>query len=245
MRYLTVPKRISSEFCDMTSCEHNLCLYISDNDKERVHKLGLQGAATRWPVDDELCGLSVNKLHNVMVTCPNVRKIKEFSSDCMLLRELTLPDDVISPWHAIQLTSGQFIVCHGHPDVEDAVHRVCKISADGRHIVHSHGGKQGSGADQYNMPINLAVDNNEFVFVLCVFNRGVKLSPTLNYVRQLVTADKLNWVPFNLHFDVQRRRLYVAETYKRRLYMTTTKRMRRMRSRMTQTWVMSPLQDVL
>ena len=88
MRYLTVPKRISLEFCDMTLCEHNLCLYISDNDKERVHKLGLQGAATRWPVDDELCGLAVNKLHNVMVTCPDVRKIKEFSSDCMLLREL-------------------------------------------------------------------------------------------------------------------------------------------------------------
>jgi len=79
----------------------------------------------------------VNKSHNLLVACYVVHKIKEFSSVGNLLRELTLPDDVINPWHAIQLTSGQFIVCHG--GLGEAVHRVCMISADGRHIVHSHG----------------------------------------------------------------------------------------------------------
>jgi len=87
-----------------------------------------------------LMGLSVNATHNVILTCRFVRKIKEFSSHCDLLRELTLPDDVINPLHTIQSRSGQFIVCHAC----DPIHRVCLISADGRHIVHSHGGQCGS-----------------------------------------------------------------------------------------------------
>ena len=61
-------------------------------------------------------------------------------------------------------TSGQFIVCHYN--VDDALNRVCMISADGRHIVHSHGGQPGSDTGQYNVPVHLAVDNNEFVFVV-------------------------------------------------------------------------------
>jgi len=146
----------------------------------------------------------------VLVTCREVRKIKEFSSHGELLRELTLPDDVINPHHAIQLTSGQFIVCHGHRD--DTVHRVCRISVDGRDIVKSHGGQPGSDIGQYNVPFRLAVDNNEFVLVVDINNRRVKLlSPTLDYIRQVVTSDKLKWDPDRLYLDTQRRRLYVAE----------------------------------
>ena len=86
------------------------------------------------------------------------------------------------------------------------------ISADGRHIVHSHGGQPGSDTGQYRTPIHLAVDNNEFVFVLDVYNRRVTLlSPTLHYVRQVVSSDKLKGCPRRLYLDVQRRRLYVTD----------------------------------
>jgi len=58
----------------------------------------------------------------------------------------------------------------------------------------------------------LAVDDNEFVFVADLNNRRVTLlSPTLNYIRRVVSRDKLKWLPFHLHLDVQRRRLYVAD----------------------------------
>ena len=57
----------------------------------------------------------------------------------------------------------------------------------------------------------LAVDNNEFVFVADLIDpRVTLLSPTLNYIRQVVSRDKLKWYPHRLHLDVQRRRLYVA-----------------------------------
>jgi len=146
----------------------------------------------------------------VLVTCPAVRKIKEFSSHGHLLRELTLPDDVIWPRHAIQTRSGQFIVCHGRHG--NPVHRVCVISADGRHIVHSHGRQQGSDTDQYNWPLRLAVDDNERVFVADLNNRRVTLlSPTLQYVGQVVSPDQLKCGrPGGLYLDTQRRHLYVA-----------------------------------
>jgi len=207
LRHLTVPA--AHRFIDITSCEHYHCVYIADLGIGCVHRLDVQGTITRWAVNDEPQGLSVNAAHSVLVTCDFVRKIKEFRSHGNILRELKLPDDVITPWHVIQTRSDQFIACHGHPD--DPVHRVCMISADGRDIVHSHGGRQGSDGGQYNVPCHLAVDDNEFVFVADLNNRRVTLlSPTLQYVRQVVSRDQLKGIPRRLYLDTQQRLLYVA-----------------------------------
>jgi len=206
-RCLTVPD--ARGFIDMTSCEYYCCVYIGDPIVNCIHRLDVRGAVTRWAVNDEPSGLSVNAAHNVIVTSAKVHKIKEFSSHGDLLHELTLHDDVIYPWHAIQTCSGQFIVCHGNND--DPVHRVCMVSADGRHIVHSHGGEMGSDTDQYSVPYHLVVDDNEFVFVADMFNcRVTLLSPTFEYVRQVVSRDQLKWRPHRLCLDTERRQLYVA-----------------------------------
>ena len=206
LRCITVPNL--QGFCDVTSCEHYHCVYIADYAVRCIHRVDVQGATTQWPVNDIPAGLSVNKAHNVLVTC-YVRKIKEFSSNGVLLREVTLPDDVVTPWYAIQLTSGQFVVCHGN--LGDAIRRVCVTSADGT-LLHVHGGQPGSDTSQYNVPIRLAADDNGFVFVADMCNRRVTLlSPTLNYMRQVVSSDKLKWLPSRQHLDAQRRRLYVAD----------------------------------
>jgi len=117
-RCLTVPNARS--VADMTSCGHYHCLYIGDHGVECVHRLCVDGAVTRWPVNDRPKGLSVNATHNVILTCRFVRKIKEFSSHCDLLRELTLPDNVIHPLHTIQSRSGKFIVCLTHDELTTA-----------------------------------------------------------------------------------------------------------------------------
>jgi len=207
-RCLTVPNAHS--VADMTSCEHYHCLYIADDVVECVHRLDVKGAATEWPVNAVPAGISVNAAHNVIVTCYIVRKIKEFSSHGDLLRELTLPGDVIHPWHTIQSRSGRFIVCHGY---YRQINRVCMISANGRHNVLSHGGHQGPHICQYNVPRHLAVDgDNECIYVADTGNRRVTLlSPTLSYIRQVVSSDKLKGLPRRLYLDVQRRRLYVTD----------------------------------
>ena len=152
----------------------------------------------------------MNAAHKVLVTCRDVRKIKEFSTHVYLLRELTLASDVINPWHAIQTRNGEFIMCHGR--YGDAVHRVCKMSADGRDVIKSHGGQRVSDIGQSYRPVHLAVDDNEFVFVADVYNgRVTLLSSRLDYVSQVVSRDDLKWKPLRLCLDIHRRRLYVAD----------------------------------
>jgi len=209
--------KIICRLIDITSCEHYRCVYIADDGVECIHRLDVQGAATQWAVNDNPVGLSVNAAHNVLVTCCVVSKIKEFSSHGDLLRELKLPGDVINPWHAIQTRNGEFIVCHC--STGDAVHRVCKISADGRHIIKSHGGQRGSDIGQYDWPRYLAVDNNEFVFVVDAYNERVTLlSPTLDYIRQVVSRGDLKGNPVSLCLDIHRRRLYVADSERENFY---------------------------
>jgi len=209
-RRLTVPN--VRGFVDMTSCEHYRCVYIANNNDNCIHGLDVDvpGAGKWWCVNDEPAGLSMNAARNVLVTCPEVRKIKEYSSRGDLVREISLPDDVRSSWHAIQLTNDQFIVSHG--DRNDAVRRVCKISTDGHDVVQSHGERPGPDIGQYRVPGHLAVDNKEFVFVVDIDNKRVTLlSPTLDYVGQVVSRDDLKWWPVRLYLDAERRRLYVTD----------------------------------
>jgi len=143
--------------------------------------------------------------------CVCVCVCKEFSADGKLLRQLALPQNVASPRHAVQLSNGHLIVCHGRHD--DPVHRVCLLpgSDSSPHVVRSHGGTQGSGAQCINVPAHLAVDQNKFVLVADHNNyRVVLLSPALTYVREVVSRDRLKWKPLRLFIDADRRRLYVA-----------------------------------
>jgi len=197
-------------FTDMTSCGHFLWLYISDADAECVHRLNLQGNASKWPVSAKPCGLSVNRAHNVLVACRSDHKIKEFSPNGDLIRDVTLSADLVKPWHAIELTSGQLVVCHG--GYSDPVSRVCMISAEGSKTVCTHGGQPGTDTYQYMFPAHLAVDSDGSVFVADVKNRRVTLlSPRLHYIRQVVSRDQLQSGPGRLCLDAQRRRLYVAD----------------------------------
>jgi len=195
---------------DIVACGHNRCAYISDFTHDSVHRIALSGTiVTHWPVNDRPIGLSLTCTHSVLVTCNLVRKIKEFSTDGRLLHVLTLPQDVVSPWHTVQLSSGQLIVCHAKLD--DPLHRVCLICSDGS-LVKSFGGPPGSGSQQLNVPVHMAVDRNEFVYVSDLNNRRVSLlSPTFAFVREVLSRERLKGNAIRLHLDSDRRRLYIAD----------------------------------
>ena len=195
---------------DIAACPYYRCLYIDGGDDECVYRVALlNDDVTNWPVYDVLACLSVTDTHSVLVTCHKVLKIKEFSTDGKLLRQIQLSHDVVSPCHAIQLSSGEFVVSHG--DLDGPVHRVCLIGSDGR-VVKSYGGPVGSGTQQMNVPIHLAVDRNGFVFVADVTNdRVLLLSPALTFVRDVVSREQLKWWPIRLWLDSDRRRLYVVD----------------------------------
>jgi len=105
--------------------------------------LSIQGAVIPWAVRDEPNGVSVNTARNVLVTCPEAGKIKEFKSFGDLLREISVADEISIPWHTIQLTGSDQMLLLCHSVFVTNVHRVCVVSADGREVVNSHGGQPG------------------------------------------------------------------------------------------------------
>jgi len=145
---------------------------------------------------DNVSGLSVTPDHNLLVSCSEARKLKEFTPDGKLMREITLSSDMAHPNHAVQLTTGLFVLCHGCES--DSVHRVCIVGADGR-AMETHGGYKGAGLGQVDTPQHLALDKDGFVFVIDRENhRVLLLSPTLSYVRDVVYRDqfepsKIGW----------------------------------------------------
>ena len=184
---------------------YNVCIYISGGFDECVHRVAMPGVVVKkWPVN-EICNcLSVTDAHSLLVTCGEARMVKEFSTDGKLLRQIELPQNVI-PWHTIQLSSGEFLVCYDTTDDDDPVGSSCVYIRDSNgHVVKSYGGPR-------DVPVHLAVDRNGFVFVADMVNcRVLLLSPSLDYVSEVALRQRLKLDPLRLFLDVDRRRLYVA-----------------------------------
>jgi len=98
-------------------------------------------------------GLSITNRHG------QVRKIKEFSTNGQLRHILTLPQDVLSLLHVIQLSIGHFLVSHGVAATH--LHRVCLIGSDNT-IIMSLGGPKDADGQYMSMPYHLAIDGNGF-----------------------------------------------------------------------------------
>ena len=199
---------------DLTSCSKFQCLYISDWHGGVIHRVELGGATTRWKVNDRLFGLSVtpDPDFHLLVTCDDARKLKEFTTNGTLVREIILQEDLVNPLHAIQF-DGQFIVSHASWD-SDPLHRVCIVNSTG-HATRCYGGPPGSVAGQLNVPLHLVVDGEGNVLVADRNNQKVLLlNKTLDYVGELVSthnSGRSRLLPGRLCLDVSRGRLFVAD----------------------------------
>ena len=145
---------------------------MSDRGNNRcIHRYELaSNAISRWSVPGEPCGLSVTSSCNLLVTClGEPYKLVELGAnigDCV--REIPLESAIKRPLHSVQLTTGEFVVCHGL--VLKAVHRVCVVSDDGK-VTRSYGGQRGSDVGQLTGPCHLAVDkDSQFIFVADQWN---------------------------------------------------------------------------
>ena len=199
---------------DMTSCSKFRCLYISDWIGDVIHRVELGGATTRWKVNDIAFGISVtpDPDFHLLVTCFDARKLKEFTTNGTLVREILLQEDLVHPLHAIQF-DGQFIVSHGW-EFSDPLHRICIVNSTG-HATRFYGGLRGSAAGQLHEPRHLAVDGEGNVFVADCYNKRVLLlDKTLDYIGELFSV-RSSWrsrlLPWRLCWDVSRCRLFVSD----------------------------------
>jgi len=207
LRHLSLPG-LKRNISDLTSCVRHRCLYMSDYHNKCVHRYDLAGSAmSKWSVPCIPCGLSVTPSCNLFVACRVPHKLVELSADSgQCVREIALQSGIECPWHAVQLTAGQYVVCHGDTH---SLHRVCIVD-DGGRVTRSYGDQCGSDVGQLHVPRHLAVvENSQLICVADRCNhRVVVLSPTLEFVRYI--SEGLSH-PHRLYLHQATRRLYVGQ----------------------------------
>ena len=164
-------------------------LYISERDDPKIHKFQLvQETTSTWSVEGSSMALSMTSQQNVLATCceEGKRFIVEYSRFGDLVRRIDLANDVITPKHAICLSNGNVVVCHG--EWGDKLRRVCLIDSNGD-VIKSFGGSWGFAVGSLNEPIRLA-SYKGFIFIADSRNDNVQvLTEDLEIKRELVSDD--------------------------------------------------------
>jgi len=207
-RHITVPG-LGNYSYGLAACPHNNCLYASNWDNDRVHRVELSGsnAVMKWSVASRPRGLSVNSEHNLLLVSQQERKLQIFTTRGTLLQNIQLQADIERPWHAVQLPTGQFLVSHS-----GSLHRVCLVGVDGA-VVRNYGGQRGSQLTQMNGPAGLAVDREGRVLVADECNnRLLVIDQSMSSAQEMsVCVDEGLEGPWILWYDQSRRRLYIGE----------------------------------
>ena len=208
--YLSLPGSLSvpgHHLWDMTSSAISQCMYISDYVGWKIYDVTLARHVTSWKLDYEPRGLSMLHNGNLLVTCRHPSALVELClNDRTISNEIDLDKTITNPWHAVQLSTGNFAVCHG---TELQKHRVCMVDRSGR-IIRIFGSIQGSNKLKLRVPCHLAVDENDFIFVAdCLNSRVTLLTPMLDFGCHVV--EKMHSRPQCLYLDRDTKRLYVGQ----------------------------------
>ena len=124
------------------------------------------------------------------------------------------------PLHAVQLSTGQFVVCHAGV----TQHRVLVVDTGG-HIIKSYGGPKGSAVGQLNVPTSLAVYSQDNILVADYYNDKVRLlSADMTHLGDLILTNHQLSQPYCLYLDELNGLLYIGEGLGRgRLFVVKTK----------------------
>jgi len=208
-RHIRIPGLGSPSYGLAASIRYD-CLFASDRQYSRIHRVDLSGssAVKQWSVASSPVGLSVNKEHNVVVACYGAHKLQEYTTHGTLVREISLQQvGVSSAWHAVQLSTGDYVVSqYTSPGA------VSVVGVDGQ-VVRSYGQSQASNVGPMNHPATLAVTKNDNILVADFGNyRILSLDSSLSSAHELVlSVDNAIQRPCGLFLDELRKRLYVGE----------------------------------
>ena len=213
-RHLAVYELIGPR--DMTSCRKYECLYIVDcRLGGTIHRVQLNGQnhqTTRWEMKgEEPAGISITSgASNVLVTCGGLRKLIEYTSHGVVVREIRLDGSIPHPFHASQLYGDIFVV---HGEMFDELNRLCIVANDGS-VKASYGGAPGNTKGQLQRPRHLAIDMQGNILIAdCLNARVLILKSSLVDGRELLTKreDGKRFDPRRLCFDESRTQLYIAD----------------------------------
>jgi len=203
--YITIPGIYS--FGCFAACDYFGCLYVSNGFKN-IYRLdrSVVGRKTMktWKLAYKPFGMSVNNAHNLTVAGSGVNKIKEYTTHGTLVREIRLEPDM-RLWHAIQLSTGDYVVMSMPDDTpgvisivgEDGIVRCRSRAFDVRHMTEA----------------SLAVTKNNVILVADRFsNRILSTNHLLSSIQEvhLPVFSGIKY-PFCLYPDESKGRLYVGD----------------------------------
>jgi len=207
-RRLTVPG-LGAYLSGLAACPINICLYASEYWEDLVYRVELSGsnAVKKRSVAKCPAGLSVNRKHNLIVTCCAANKLQEYTTHGFLVREICLQAGMTDPYHAIQLSTGDYVISQWKsPGV------VSVVGVDGQ-VVRSYGQSQTSDVGHMKNPTSLAVTKNDDILVADEGNnRILSINSSLGSVQELALSVQGGiHEPQGLCLVESRGRLYVGE----------------------------------
>jgi hypothetical protein len=171
------------------------------------------GPVTQWSfLEPELTTLGLARSNrytgaNILVTSGTSRKIKEFTPDGSLVRDVTVRN-ISRPRQSVKVASDRYAVCHGYGPPPE-LHRVCLVDGNGE-TIKCYGGVKGSGVGQLDTPGRLELNRKNCILVADTGNkRVVLLNKNLGYVRNLINEDLEG--PYRLFLDEAQGLLYVVD----------------------------------
>jgi len=207
-RRIAVPGNVTA--CGLAACAHHQCLYVSDYNHNSVQRAELSGsqAVKQWSVAPRPRRLSVNKAHNVVVACSGANKIQEYTTHGALVREISLEQaGVTQPWHAVQLSTGDYVVS------EFTSPGAVSVVGVGGQLVRRYRPSETPDVGQMSYPRSLAVTKNDDILVADRGNNRILLiNRSLSSAHELALPvdGGIQW-PLGLCLDESRARLYVGE----------------------------------
>jgi len=204
--YITIPGIHS--FGRLAACDYFRCLYVTDGFKS-IYRVDLSEPGRKtmktWNVACTPFGMSVNNAHNLTVTCFGVNKIQEYTTHGTLVREICLEPDM-RLWHAIQLSTGDYVVInkpYDSPGVisivgEDGIVRSTSRAFDVSHMNDA----------------SLAVTKNNVILIADshrILSTNHLLSSTCIQEVHLPVSSGITH-PIVLYLDESKDRLYVGDT---------------------------------
>jgi len=213
-RNISLPA-LSNKPYGIAAFARNKCLYVSDFSTYKiymVYRVELSGSntLTTWSVgmtSGRPRSLSVNKAYNLVVACDGRNKLQEYTTQGSLVRETWLQAGVTDLCHAIQLSTGDYMVSQStSPGVVSVVGEIGQV-------VHSYGLPQTSAVGQMKYPSSLAATKNDDILVAdSGNNRIILFKRSTGCVQKLpLTVDGGIQHPHDLCLDESRGRLYVGE----------------------------------
>lgn len=217
-RTLSCPNEKLEDPVDIVSSKKDECLYIIDwkfshrNVAESmILKVKPNGSLkVKWSTP-YYGHLSVTTKNNIILVATKQNKIAEFQSDGQKIREIELFDrNIVRPMNAIEVRNDCFLVSHGWG--ADHHHRVCLVNSKGR-TEKCFDGKTGKGyGEMMERPWHFVVDSEGFIIVVDVDKgRILLLNSSLEYQKELLSAEDELRNPSMVYLDESSRRLFVAD----------------------------------